>query len=49
MIESQCKYNKMIDCSSRTCAGCGWHPEVCARRLKAIRDKFRDRFVYTNT
>lgn len=49
MIEHQCKYNKMINCDPRYCAGCGWHPEVCARRLEAIRAKFRDWFIYKNT
>lgn len=49
MIEHQCKFNKMIECDCRSCAGCGWHPDICARRLEAIRAKYRNGLVCTDT
>ena len=30
---SYCKFNKMIDCDTKACGNCGWHPEVREQRL----------------
>lgn len=28
-----CKFNKMIDCDTKTCKNCGWCPEVKEKRI----------------
>ena len=33
-VNGQCRYNKMVDCDSRTCKFCGWNPAVKEIRLR---------------
>lgn len=41
-----CYYNDVVDCDSRKCASCGWHPVVSENRKKAFREKIRDEARY---
>lgn len=33
-VNGRCRFNKMVDCDSRTCNYCGWNPEVAEIRLR---------------
>ena len=30
---SYCKFNKIIDCSTKECQNCGWNPDVKEKRV----------------
>lgn len=44
--ETQCKYNKMIDCKNHQCWNCGWNPAVAEKRVQRwLRSRIQHRDV----